>query len=109
MSDGWSASPFGQTTTFSAANGPSVIFSFQVVFNDDAEESTFEYFVYHGTTLKQAQRGTVGLDGTSHFEDLQADQAPGRLDPIPEPGTLTLLGLGALGLFARAARRKKAS
>jgi len=106
MSNGWSAQAFGQTDTFGSATGPSSGFSFDVFFNDPIQNTTFRYFVYDGNTLKQAQEITVGSVGFISASDLSADTAPGRFDPVPEPGSILLVGLGLMGAVRTMRKRR---
>jgi hypothetical protein len=50
------------------------------------------------------QNGASGWDGDGDIVGLRAD-GPNRLAPVPEPGTLSLFGLGLLG--AGFLRRRK--
>jgi len=102
LTNGWSAGAVGNTDVFSFATGPSVNFNFHMAFQGmpAAGGTVVEYFVYNGTTLKQAQRiGFNGSGGFSFAQDLSAAAAPGRHNAIPEPTTLALLlVLGAAGM-----------
>lgn len=104
MTNGWGVKPYGHTSTFSYATGPSNTFYWDWMFVGGPSHPTtvVDYFVYEGNTLKQAQRHTVTSSGSWSAYDLQT--GPGRLVPVPEPTALATLALvlcvGAVG-FAR--------
>ncbi len=69
--------------------------------------------VTNGQALPEGSSLTVGADGTFVFDPtagaapLSAESAAGIAQAVPEPGTLTLLGVAGVVAVAAAVRRKR--
>ncbi len=106
MTDGWAVWPYGNTSTFSCATGPSATFFWTFAFQGTGTGTTaVDYSVYDGLTLKQSQRLTWIDTAWAGSSDISTD--PGRLEPVPEPTTLALVGLVLAGSGVVVLRRRR--
>ena len=73
------------------------------------------YITAHGGTTAQAELDfTTAIAEGKAYWNIHSSFGPGGeirgfLTPVPEPGTLALAGLGALGLMARLALRRRSA
>lgn len=107
-SAGWShatsASAYGPTPT----DGNDVYFD--IYFEDPKSNPTSFYFHAYDASDNIVDEATASWSGSSWSFISSADWHPPqpRMDPIPEPTTLLLLGLGMVSMFAvRRIRRSK--
>ena len=101
------ANAAGTSQTMEVLDGTGASLYFGVEGTDFKLGSVYEYFL-PGLAFSYTSRGFVRLDNGGDDPD---DRLPdtGTFTPVPEPASMSLMGLGLLGLFGGAARRRRAA
>lgn len=109
-SENWVASSFTNDTALVGAvplpsNGGTVNLALDIITNNSGLNWGHVPSLFGGFVALNGSANLIGLSGESTPFDVY-DNFDGAMKPIPEPGTLSLMGAGILGLVFFARRRK---